>query len=57
MTRNLEARPDSSTPGESRLSNSDHPWEAETPRVREALLGTAPGTPLARILVALRLRR
>ena len=40
MTRNWEARLDSSTPGESRLSKSAHPWEVETPRMREAVLGT-----------------
>ena len=43
MTRNLEARLDGSTPGESRLSKSAHPWEEETPRMREVVLGTAPG--------------
>jgi hypothetical protein len=42
MTRNWEARLDSSTPGESRLSKSAHPWEVETPRMREAVLGTMP---------------
>jgi hypothetical protein len=42
MTHNLEARLDTSTPGKSRLSKSAHPWEAETPRMREAALGTAP---------------
>ena len=55
MTRNLEARLDGSTPGKSRLSKSAHPREAETPRMREAVPGTAPWTtpgPLARILVA-----
>ena len=46
MTRNLEARLDGSTPGESRLSKSAHPREAETPRILEAVLGTAPRTPL-----------
>jgi len=50
MTRNLEARLDGSTPGESRLSKSAHPWEAETPGMREAVPGTAPG----RVAVSLR---
>ena len=57
MTRNLEARLDSSTPGKSRLSKSAHPWEAETPRMREAALGLRPGlrpARMARILVASR---
>jgi len=56
MMRNLEARLDGSTPGKSRLSKSAHPWEAETPRMREAVPGAALGR-MARILVALRLRR
>jgi hypothetical protein len=37
--RYLEARLDGSTPGESRLSKSAHPREAETPRILEAVPG------------------